>query len=274
METIRRERGAWEGIIRHAADIVNSYDTGVTLRQLFYRLVSEGILKNTLVEYKQLSARTAEARRQGWFPALFDRTRTIHRYGYFGSPKEAIEYTVECYRRDRTENQEYSIYLGIEKHGLVEMVQGWFGDLGLPVIALGGYSSQTYVDAVVSDVEKDGRPAILLYVGDFDASGEDITRDFEGRSNCFDILERVALSIEQVEEFNLPPMVGKATDPRAAAFVAKYGKLIQVEVDAIPPDTLRELYEGAIARYFDMSIYKKVVAREKRDRKKLSKISI
>src|SRR4051794_17237500 len=37
----------WQRVIlSHAREIVESYDTGVTLRQLFYRLVSDGTLPN------------------------------------------------------------------------------------------------------------------------------------------------------------------------------------------------------------------------------------
>jgi hypothetical protein len=54
----------WKVITQHAADIVRGYSTGVTLRQLFYRLVSDGTLPNTDVSYKTLSARTAAARRE------------------------------------------------------------------------------------------------------------------------------------------------------------------------------------------------------------------
>ena len=40
-------RTTWEPVIEHAADIVRSYDTSVTLRQLFYRLVSEQLINDT-----------------------------------------------------------------------------------------------------------------------------------------------------------------------------------------------------------------------------------
>jgi hypothetical protein len=55
----------WEAIVTRGAEIVNEYDTGVTLRQLFYRLVAEGRLPNRQNAYKSLSSRTAKARREG-----------------------------------------------------------------------------------------------------------------------------------------------------------------------------------------------------------------
>jgi hypothetical protein len=256
----------WPQVIARAGEIVESYDTGVTLRQLFYRLVATELLPNTQVAYKALSSRTAEARRQGRFPDLIDRTRQIHRDVSFVGPQDAKRFLFGLYRRDRTEGQAFSLYLGVEKNGIVEQLRSWFGDFGIPILALGGYSSQSYVADVVADVCDQDRPAVLIYAGDFDPSGEDIDRDFLARTGCFAETVRVALTPEQVEDYELPPQPGKGTDPRAQAFVRRHGRLLQVELDALPPDVLRSLYEEAIASYWDTSAYLASLEKEKEDR--------
>ena len=111
---------------------------------------------------------------------------------------------------------------------------------------------------------------VLLYGGDFDPSGVDIDRDFVERAGCFDEVVRVALNARQVEEFDLPPLLGKASDARASAFVAKYGRLVQVELDALPPETLRKLYQDAIDRWWDASAYESPLEQEKLDSEALS----
>lgn len=252
----------WSAIVVQAARIVASYDTGVTLRQLFYRLVAAEILPNTRVAYTTLSRVTAQARREGVFPPLIDRTRTIHRYQTFDGADEARAWLRRIYRRDRTEGQAYSIYLAVEKAGIVEQLQHWFGDLGVPILALGGYTSQTYVDEIREDVEQQGRPTVLVYAGDFDPSGEDIERDFLKRTKAFDEVIRVALTAEQVDAYALPKLMGKATDTRAGGFVARHGRLVQVELDALPPDVLHDLYTEVIGRYWNSRRYKAVLKRE------------
>ena len=52
-------RTDWKALLPRAAEIVHSYDTGVTLRQLFYRLVANQSLPNTTSAYKSLSKYTA-----------------------------------------------------------------------------------------------------------------------------------------------------------------------------------------------------------------------
>jgi len=258
----RRGELDWNSILVRAAEIVKSYDTGVTLRQLYYRLVSEGLIPNRQQSYKTLSSKSAAARREGWFPTLIDRTREIERFQTFISPQDAMEYLSERYLRDRTEGQEYAIYIGVEKHGLTTQLVHWFGGYGIPVLALGGYSSQTFVDEVAEDVAKDGRHSVLIYAGDFDPSGMDIDRDFVERGMCFDDVVRVALTAEIVERYDLPPMMGKATDSRSRQFMEKHGELVQVELDALPPDEMRKLYKEAIDQYWDYKTLDKVMNRE------------
>lgn len=263
----------WGQLLPRAAEIVESYSTGVTLRQLFYRLVSYLLLPNTQSAYKGLSAQTAAARRDGWFPQLIDRGRSIHRPASWTSPGEILDNAARQYRRDRTEGQKYALYLGVEKNGLVEQLTSWFGPLGVPILACGGYSSQSYVNEITDDVERDGRPGLLLFGGDFDPSGEDIDRDLVERTNCWEQVVRVALTADQVTSYDLPPNPGKATDSRARGFVERHGRLVQVEIDALDPNDLHDLFQFFIDEFWDVSAYDGVVARERAERESLQEVA-
>jgi hypothetical protein len=265
------DRPDWPALLERAAAIVHSYDTLVTLRQLFYRLVAALLLPNTTNAYKSLSRYTADARRTGAFPALMDRGRTIHRYQTFTSAAAARRWLQVIYRRDRTEGQTVSLYLGVEKAGIVAQLQEWFGDLGVPVLALGGYSSQTYEADVVADTIAGKRPAVLIYAGDHDPSGEDIDRDFIAKTDCWDDVRRVALTAAQAAQYALPPQLGKATDSRARGFIARHGQLVQVELDALPPNILRDLFATAIAEFWDTTRYQQALAREAAERRTLGR---
>jgi hypothetical protein len=199
----------WKRVLEQAAEIVRSYETGVTLRQLFYRLVADGTLPNTDASYKGLSAQTAAARRAGRFPPLVDLVRAIDRRASFDGPEDARARLREIYRRDRTEGQSLAVYLGVEKATLTALVRSWFDDRGIPVVTLRGYSSQTYVDDVARDALADGRKAVLLYVGDHDPSGVDIERDFVERSDAFADVIRVAVRPEQIAAYGLVPAPGR-----------------------------------------------------------------
>ncbi len=192
-------RVRWTPIIEEAAGIVHGYASAVTLRQLFYRLIARGLIPNLRSYYSRLSEHTAEARRDGWFPDLLDQGRSILEPVTFTGPDEARVFLRDMYRIDRTAGQDYQIWLAGEKRTLTEQLSEWFGDTGVPIIVLSGYSSQTFVDQVHRRVDHDGRPAVLIYAGDLDASGIDIDRDWAARTgHCWKHIERIAVNVEQI----------------------------------------------------------------------------
>lgn len=265
------DRIDWGLVLNRARAIVAEYDTPVTLRQLYYRLVAAELIPNRDAAYKGLSRVSAEARRAGTFPELMDRTRRVHQAPTFDGTADALDWLAAIYRRDRTIGQEVTVVLAVEKAGIVEQLTDWFGHYGVPVLALGGYSSQSYIGDAQRCTERYDRPAVLLYAGDFDPEGEDIDRDFIARTDCWAKVERIALTDEQVEHYDLPPQPGKATSSRAAGFVARHGRLVQVELDALPPDVIRQLFADAIAAWWDESTWLDQIERERADLEELAR---
>jgi hypothetical protein len=167
--------------------------------------------------------------------------------------------------------------LGVEKAGMSAQLDEWFTEpLGIPHVAWGSYASQTLVDMVRRHVEQQGRPAVLIYAGDLDPSGEGIDRDFIARAGCFAETVRIGLNEEQVREYKLeqnfldPEIMDKLKkDPHGKRFMERHGSLMQYELDGIEPNTLRGLYRSALADYWDERAYKRVLKRERLERKQL-----
>lgn len=257
----------WQIVVAVAARIVRSYNTGVTLRQLFYRLVSAQILPNTQTAYKTLSDRTTKERRAGNFPQLIDLRRAISRPQSFATAGDAMEMLRAAFRIDHTEGQPYQVYLAIEKAGLTAQLSSWFSyRYAFPILALGGYESESFDREITAAVRHNGRPAVLLYAGDFDPSGEDILRNFVAQTACWSKVIQVALTDEQVATYGLPENPGKTADARAAAFAARHGRLVQVEVDALDPGDLRRLFQDEIDELWDTDAEETMLARESEER--------
>jgi hypothetical protein len=270
------KRLKWSVVLAHAAEIVGSYTTRVTLRQLYYRLVADNTLPNLRSYYQRLSRVTAEARRDGTFPDLLDQTSRIETYRSFRGVEEARTWLRDLYRRDRTEGQPWTIILGVEKAGMSAQLDDWFTrPLGIPHVALGGYASQTLCDQVARYVRRRKRPAVLLYAGDMDPTGEDIDRDFEERTGYFKDVVRVALNEAQVEQYGLVQnsdaevMEKLERDKRSKGFLERHGSLMQYEVDGLDPNTLRDLYQFALEDYWSEESYQEVLSREERERGEL-----
>jgi hypothetical protein len=91
--------------------------------------------------------------------------------------------------------------------------------------------------------------------------------------DIFDDVERVALTAEQVDDYDLPVAMGKTGDPRSAAFELRHGRLVQVELEALPPDEIARLVEAAIAPHWDRSQADDVLAQERADREWLARLA-
>lgn len=269
---------SWAPVIARAAAIVHEYrevhGIQVTLRQLFYRLVSEELITNTPSYYNTLSSRTAEARRLGNFPTLLEHGRKIEQYTFWEDPAALIDWARAAYRVDRTKSQPYTIVLAVEKNALKGLLVDWFGNLGIPILPLGGYGSETLERKIRAKVAGYERPAVFIYAGDFDASGVHIWDEFtENTEECWIEATRIGLTDDQIDELGLPVLAGKKGDPRAAGFIESYpefhashnfgvGVPVQVELDAVEPTMLRDWYKRAIDRWWDEDAYQRDIARE------------
>ena len=118
------------------------------------------------------------------------------------------------------------------------------------------------------------RPSVILYLGDHDPSGEDMVRDIQERLIEFGVhglrVEKVALTMDQVRQYNPPPNPAKIKDPRAVAYIRKFGNK-SWEVDALPPDVLARLINSAFARHIDRAKMAEVKKQEEIDKKLLRK---
>lgn len=116
-----------------------------------------------------------------------------------------------------------------------------------------GYSSQSAMYESAHRFINSGRRPLLLYLGDHDPSGEDMVRDIRDRLILFGVEEievrKLALTMDQIHQYNPPPNPTKVDDPRAASYISEFGNS-SWEVDALPPqalnDIIREAFEGVI----------------------------
>jgi hypothetical protein len=79
-------------------------------------------------------------------------------------------------------------------------------------------------------------------------------------------MRRVALTSDQVEAYRLPPAPGKETDSRAEGFRARYGRLVQVELEALAPNDLRALFAEAIDELVEPELVERERERQKAER--------
>jgi hypothetical protein len=114
---------------------------------------------------------------------------------------------------------------------------------------------------------------VVLYVGDFDPSGMDIERDLVDRAGLLNArVVRLGVTEGQVRDLRLVPALGKARDSRSPGFIARYGGLYQVEVEALSaalPGGLVGLVRDAVEDVLDLDLVAGMVHEEHTERERL-----
>ncbi|MFF7369780.1 hypothetical protein [Streptomyces tricolor] len=94
------------------------------------------------------------------------------------------------------------------------------------------------------------------------------------RTGCWNRVERVLLTRDQVLEYELPATEGKSGDPRWPGFARRYdldpARPVQWEVEALEPDELQRLVLAAVDLYIDRAVLAQQIAREEDQRRALA----
>ncbi len=250
----------------------------LTLRQLYYQLVSRNVIQNVEREYKNLSALVSDARLAGLmdWEAIEDRIRKPSTPQEFRDLEDLVRVALSAYRLPRWDGQQFYGELWVEKDALAGVLAPLASEYHVTVMVNRGYSSQSAMYESANrfrEAEDAGKKCVLFYLGDHDPSGEDMVRDVRDRLIMFGVgtdVRKIALTMAQVEQYNPPPNPAKMTDPRARAYVEAHGHE-SWEVDALPPDVLQAIIRENLEEIRDLERMATVIARENQDKRKLRK---
>lgn len=274
----KRDRFTRDWIIENSIEITKRYSYGeLTIRALHYQLVAIG-MTNTIQHYKRVVAAMIKARWDGEiaFEVFSDHDREVlGRTEYAETTVEEkiddskfyIKYYMNNYKKNRWENQEVYPEVWIEKKALQGIFKPVCEEMNVSLSPCKGYPSLTFLNESADrfrDADANGKTCIILYFGDYDPSGEDIPRSIGENLNklgAYVRIERISLLEHQVIELNLPPAPAKSTDSRTA----NWDGLGQVELDAVNPDTLREMCLNSINNHFDQSLYEDLLEQQKEE---------
>lgn len=271
-------------IIDRANRIITDFDRmglTLTLRQLYYQFVSKDWMPNKQTEYKRLGSIITDARMAGLidWEAMEDRTRKPVIYSHTETAKEAVDDLAGMVDKDQWVNQERAVEVWIEKDALTGVIQRPCNQLDVPYFACKGYNSASAAwqagQRILKRFEDNGQQTVILHLGDHDPSGIDMTHDIEKRFNIFTdgaaTIDRIALNMSQIQQFNPPPNPTKLSDSRANSYVALYG-MDCWELDALDPQSMQTLIEDNIKKYIDQALWDATKAEQKEENEKLDQL--
>lgn len=261
------------GVVSSICDEYAAEGYRMTLRQLYYQLVSRDIIANNQKEYAKLSSILVKGRMAGrvdW-DIIEDRIRTPFIPYYVNNIRGAVDDTIDQYRLDRMEDQDVYIELWVEKDALSGVLRPITSYYHINLMVNRGYSSCSamyYSAKRFKRAMDDSKECHLLYLGDHDPSGLDMVRDIGARLLEFEAevkVDHLGLTSAQVRKYNPPPNPVKFTDSRADGYIKLFGKT-SWEVDALNPKTLNTIIKGSINDLVDLDLFKAKVEREETDK--------
>jgi hypothetical protein len=273
-----------EEIIAGTLRVIAMFNFKVTLRQVFYRLVEDlRILQKTNNEYKRLSKVLVDARLAGLVPMdvfadlnrglAYDPTEFFEPDDHFERWFDAFKRCDTLYKVPRWHEQENYVEVWVEKAAMQGFFQQVTERLEVPLFPTRGYPSLTSLSEAAERLRGvEGQNIVILYFGDFDPSGVDITRYVRERmQDDFHIkveVERIAINGEQLEEYSLPTAPPKQSDSRTAAFEAEHGDET-VELEGFQPNDLTVLIREAVEGRFDTDKFDETREREREGRREI-----
>ena len=274
--TSRRSPAQMAELLSAIIAIIDSEESAITIRHLFYRLVGLDIIEKTERAYKSLCGHLSHWRKSGEVPwdAFSDSTRWHISQPMFDGIADALRRAKETYRRDLWATQPYYTEVWIEKDAIAGVIADVTREFGVPLFVCRGFASLSSLysaSLTFKEVQSRGKVVAIYHLGDYDPSGDAaadaIERTFEEHFDIGINFERIAILPEHIREFDLPTRPTKGTDSRSRNWTGREC----VELDSMPPRELRRLVKGAIVSCIDPHEWRQLKKIEREEKKTLDR---
>ena len=279
----------YDKVVDTVNEVMGQYDFRLTVRQLYYRIISPPyqLFGNTINNYKGFDKILTKARERGdidW-RKIEDRSRSLlggeerHDDTSADFLKTYLSYpSARWYSESWWKDQPKHVEVWVEKDALASLFLNAIKELEVHVYPNRGYSSHTKLMEALERFEEAGKhEVVILHYGDHDPSGVDMTRDLQERLSTYVMTEgymlditvkRLALTIEQVNQYRLESNPTKKLDARSAKYVAEFGNVCW-ELDAFPPDELARFVNQTVNREIDQEMKQASITRMEDHRREL-----
>ncbi|MBK0400636.1 hypothetical protein H0I76_15665 [Limibaculum sp. M0105] len=246
----------------------------VTVRQLFYAATVYGIpgIEKTEAGYAKVQAHVLALRRDGLMPysMIADETRLMRKPRTHDGWMDALRDTARLYRKSLWADSSERVEIWIEKGALAGVILPVTDEFDVPLMPTHGYTSETFAHNAVEDMRGTGKTLVVYSLYDFDRSGQDAEASLREKVERFGAeygvpvrFRPLALTVQQVVDMGLPTRPAKRTTKADQRWPYPFA----AELDAIPPDRIRQIVREAIEQHLpaDELAHLKAVERAERE---------
>ena len=276
----RRTKAAMEAL-RASLYEIDAENAPATVRGVFYLASSSGVVpKDEAKGYRPVQREVLRMRREkampwGW---ITDGSRARFGYRRYGGLDSHARQVAANYRRDYWHDSEEYVEVWLEKEALRGVISPVvIEEFGLDLYVTKGQHSVSYLYGAAEDIISDGRPTYVYVLADWDPGGlrtfDRIKQELIGFvGDAADLhVRRLVLTPYQIDLYDLPTRPGKEKDPNAADFARRFGDRC-VELDAMPPNTLRSLVRECLEAHMDPDYLQRLKLAEREERSGLRQI--
>jgi hypothetical protein len=249
----------------------------ITGRGVGYKLFARGLIPSmSRGDMQRVYRLLKEAREQGVIPWewIVDESRELEKAATWADPKAYTRAVIQSYRRDYWKQQPVRVEVWSEKGTVRGVLQPVLDEYAVGFRVMHGFGSATEVHSVADSGGR--RQLMVLYVGDWDPSGLYMSeRDLPARLEKYGgehvVLERIALTRDQLAGLPSFPASDKKKDPRHKWFVKNFGNHCW-ELDALDPNNLRARVEQEITGWIEPVAWERCKVVERAEQESLSTI--
>jgi len=246
----------------------------MTVRQVFYQATVRGLVEKAESGYAKVQTDLTVMRRAGELPYdwLADNTRWQRKPDTFDSVEDALRETAHFYRKNLWRDADSYVEVWLEKDALAGVIYPVTSMYDVPLMVARGYASLSFLYYAAEYINDLDVPAYIYHLGDFDPSGvnagekiEETLRELAPDADIY--FERIAVTPEQIDSWDLPTRPTKASDTRSKNF----GN-ISVELDAIEPNRLRSLVQETLEQHLPQDQFAILKAAEESEREIITRL--
>jgi hypothetical protein len=267
--------------LREALYEIVAENEPATVRGVFYLATSAGVVPKTENEgYRPVQRELLKMRREGLIPWGWITDGSRSRFGYrrYGGLESYARQVAANYRRDYWHDSEEYVEVWLEKEALRGVISPVvIEESGLDLYVTKGQPSVSYLYDAAETIISDGRLTHVYVLADWDPGGlrifDRIKQELIGFVGDAAVLHvrRLALTPYQIDLYDLPTRPGKEKDPNAADFARRFGDRC-VELDAMPPNTLRSLVRECLEAHMDPDYLQRLKLAEREECRGLREI--
>lgn len=233
----------------------------ITVRGAFYQVVGRGLVpKDETKGYRLVQRRLLKLREKldipyGW---ITDGSRTVYGHIRYRNADEFAQTVKTRYRQDYWADADEYVEIWIEKEALAGVVRPVVVDeFRLDLYVTRGFASVTYLQEAAEDIALEERPVYAYLFTDYDPAGMNIADKVEQElwertgADADVHVERVAVTAEQIRRYNLPTRPTKRSRRKSPTYYEAAHGDVSVELDAMPPDVLRDQVRRCIESHMD-----------------------